>query len=116
MEPSEAIWSPDGAPAWQARNPGRLPDCATLRVAPSGLRSSISPHRRHEDELPGARHLADRHLDHRRNIPRGKAATERPAQLLGRERALGSRPEALGITHEVRVGQVARDQAVAELL
>ena len=47
---------------------------------------------------------------------RGKRAPQRGAQLLRRARALGGGAEAFGESHEIRIGEIAGDQPVAELL
>src|SRR5947199_90712 len=85
----------------------------TIRPPSSAVPCSGSAHGRHVDELPRARHLAHRDLDHRRPIALGKATAERRTERFGRAHPFGSRPEALRIAHEIRIGQVARDQPIA---
>src|SRR5690242_14203391 len=88
----------------------------TLLNVTGNARCSTPAHLRQEDELPGARHRADRHFDQGRAGAAGEAAPQRAAQLFGQAHALGGRAEALGKAHEVRIGQIARDQPVAVAL
>jgi len=67
------------------------------------------------NELPWRRHGADQHFDQSRPIAAGKSASERraqPGRVLG---ALGGGAEALRKPQEIRIGEIAGDQAVAEL-
>ena len=69
-------------------------------------------HLRQIDELPGARHLADRDLDQRRLVA-GEAALQRAPQRFRAGSALSADAEALAQPHEVRIGEVGADHPVA---
>src|SRR3984893_2564895 len=101
MLPSRPGTSPAPADDYSSFNVGASPDAA---------------HARHKDELPRRWHCGDRHLDQRRSIAALEGALERCPQLLWRSRTFGLGAEALRIAHEIGIGEIARDQPVAELL
>src|SRR5687768_9993855 len=70
----------------------------------------------HQNELPGARHWANRHVDQGWAVAARKTAPQRAAQFRRRPHALSRRAEAFPELDEVRVGEIARDQAVAVIL
>src|SRR6516225_9048989 len=69
----------------------------------------------HMDERPGARHLADRHLD-QTGLARAQRFLERRAQLLRAAHPRRGDAEAFGEPREIGICEVARDHAVAMLL
>src|SRR5262249_60101054 len=73
-------------------------------------------HARHMDEFPGRGHLRDRHFDQGRPVAPLERAFERRPQFLWTARTLGLGAEALRITHEIGIGEIAGDEAIAELL
>src|SRR6185312_13539257 len=80
---------------------------------PATASLSRAAHARQRDVFPRARNRPDRHLDERRRIATAERALERRAQRLRRLRPLGRGAEALGETHEIRIGEVAGDHSFA---
>src|SRR6266550_480976 len=117
--------SPPRMPApWRCQPLWSAPDNAQAAVnfhpAPyatvAALQASATPHARHHDELPRAGHGADRHLDQGGAVAARKGAAQRHAQLLGRARAFRRGAEAVRQTHEIGIGEVARDGPVSVVL
>ena len=67
------------------------------------------------NELPWRRHRPHLHFDNGRPVPSGDPSPERRAQARRVLRPLGRRAEALSKSHKIRVGEIAGDQAIAEL-
>src|SRR5260370_38642248 len=64
-------------------------------------------------KFPGRRQRPDRDLDHGRAVAALECPGERGAELRRRAGALGGSPKALREPHEIRIGEIAGDQAVA---
>src|SRR5262245_6316006 len=78
--------------------------------------SSATAHARHVDEFPGRRHLRNGDFNQRRPVAALERALERRPQLLWIAGTLGLGAKALCIAHEIGIGEIAGDHAVAELL
>src|ERR1700730_17465661 len=75
-----------------------------------------APYSVHHDELPGAWHLADRHLDKGRAVTVGEGAAQRLAQVVGTCHPGGFGAKTFAEGDKIGIGEVAADQPVAVAL